>query len=98
MLKIASCFSCFLIFIKTLIHSANVSKVLGKITNYVSQQGHVIEARPTKSVFILVQKNLQNWMLGAGRGTLEVFLFMYIIQLTRRARLHGLFQKSLVYH
>lgn len=38
MLKITSCFSCFLTFIKTLIHSANVSKVLGKLTNYVSQQ------------------------------------------------------------
>lgn len=85
MLKITSCFSCFLTFIKTLIHSANVSKVLGKLTNYVSQQGHIIEALPTKSVFILVQKNLQYWILGAGRGPLKVFLLMYIIQLTLRS-------------
>lgn len=99
MLKIISCFSCFLTFIKTLIHSANVSKVLGKLTNYISQQGHIIEALPTKSVFILVQKNLQNWILGARRGPLKVFLLMYIIQLTLgKPRLDGLYQESLVYH
>lgn len=57
-----------------------------------------MEALPTKSVFILVQKNLQYWIQVLG-GPLKVFLLMYIIQLTlKKPRLDGLFQESLVYH
>ena len=63
MLKIIPRSSCFLISINTLITSANLSKVLGKLTNYISQQDHVIGAllTPPRSVFILVQVNPQYW-------------------------------------